>query len=172
MNGFGKYIFLFCLIIAAVFGGKKIIDYGIDKLFIFLGTNPTAREVVRTGAQIMGTKSEKDLKIEYDNYLTAHGSFSALAGSTSRPMSYEEFKRDYEKRGNHFLKEIEEASIRIQWKNLKDKKAFYEWCLRNGYINQREFEEYSRKQFSKLSSSFDEVPPEKLKNYVGPYVHR
>ena len=171
MNGGGKYIIILLLIIPAIFAGKKIIDYGIDKLFVFVGTNPAAREIVRTGAQIIGTKSEKDLKIEYENYLTAHGSFSALAGSKSRPMSYEEFKRDYEKRGDYFLKEIEESSIRIQWKNIKDKRHFYDWCRQSGYISEEEYKEYTRQQFSR-SSSFDEAPPEKLMQYVGQFVKK
>lgn len=90
-NDWGKAIpklgFLLGISIAVVYTTSKVVEhYGT----IYVETHPQIETVINAIGNI-----GKDPRESYKNYLIAFNSVAALAGSDVRPVSYEEYRRNY-----------------------------------------------------------------------------
>jgi hypothetical protein len=149
------------LIIIFFFGLYKVGSLVLDKYIFRTETfDRTIDSIVKINNSL---KSERQWRQEYEDYLTALRSFSALAGGNSKPMSFDEFKRARQN-------PVSDYDIIIKWKGIKNKKDFYDYCLRKGYINQSVYDKYlSWRGFDQKKYLSGELIAKEVLPYISEY---
>jgi hypothetical protein len=166
-DGDSKWLYGGCLLLClgigvAVFVGEYVIPKVKEHAVETLRTNKDARGAAASAVQQI-TTAGKDVREEYENYLATMRSVGALAGDAGKAMSFEEFKRQWERQGEGRVERwIQEADLAKVFSKVGDRRVFLCWCQAKGYISVDEFRVYNGWQ--------SDWYPDKLARYVDEYV--
>jgi hypothetical protein len=94
------------LLAVAFVAYRAFLEWSSKKVEYFVVADPTARKVAETVIGATDAKSEEQLKAAYQDYLTAHRSFSTLGSADSQPMSFDEFKKAHAQRAANALRAL------------------------------------------------------------------
>jgi len=124
-----KWLYGGCLLLClgigmAFFVGEYVIPKAKERAVEALRSDKDVRGAAASAVQQL-TTAGKDVREEYENYLATMRSVSVLAGDAAKVMSFEEFKRQWERQGEGRVERwIREADLAKVFSKVRDRRVF------------------------------------------------